>query len=322
MKFLLTSAYDKHDMLDVLVDMASKDRIGKHSLCQSPEKADAIIFVEDVHFDDYLFSKLRSHPYVSQYKDKVFMYNEADKPWAALPGLYCSMPTRFFQPGKQIPFPYLDLPNDFIKDVYASPVEKRWLFSFVGSASHRCRKEVIKLSENSDGVLDTSDFNVWDCTVSEKASQGNLFAKTMAESHFMLCPRGIGTSSFRLFESMEAGVAPVIISNQWVPPPHVDWSFAVRVNERKIGTIPEVLRAIKDEAADRGQAARAAWESAYAPDVMFDTLGDSIMWLLEEQAFNSENDSTALFRKLIVKTDSMVLNTVKAARRQWNQVLF
>ncbi len=322
MKLLLTSAYDKHNMLDAFVEMAGRDSIARHTLCESPDDADVILFVEDVHFDDYLFSQLRQHPYVLNYGEKVFMYNEADKPWAVLPGLYCSMPLRFFQPGKQVPVPYLITPNEFIKDVYANPVEKRWLFSFVGSASHRCRKEVIKLSDEHYGVHDTSDFNVWDCTADVKAAQGTVFANTMAESRFMLCPRGIGTSSFRLFESLEAGVAPVIISNQWVPTPHIDWSFAVRVNERDIKTIPNLLRSIEDESVERGQAARAAWEAAYAPDTLFDTLAESVGWLLEERSYNRDGDPAVAMRKIAVGMDSMVSGALKAVRRQWEQALF
>ena len=198
MKILATSAYDTHEMLDVFRGLAKLDRLGNHTLCDSADEADLIVFIENAHFNDYLFKQVRQHPLTKQYPEKTFMYNETDKPWSALPGLYCSMPRRFFQASKQVAFPYLQTPNEFIKDVHTWDVEKRWLFSFVGSASHRCRRDVIALTEASEGVQDTSDFNVWDCTVDTKAAQGLNFAQTMAESHFMLCPRIGSQSSYAL----------------------------------------------------------------------------------------------------------------------------
>lgn len=322
MKILATSAYDTHSMLDALKGYASLDRCANHELVESAEDADAILFVENAHFDDYLFKTVRQHPLVAQYPEKVFMYNEADKPWSALPGLYCSMPRRFFQASRQVAFPYLTTPNDFIKEVYSWNTERKWLFSFVGSASHRTRKDVIALSQLSNGVHDTSEFNVWDCSKDTKASVGQHFAQTMAESKFMLCPRGIGTSSYRLFETLEAGRAPVIIADHWVPTPHINWDFAVRVGEREIKRIPELLKSIEDEAIDRGHAARAAWESAYAPDVMFDTVGESLAWLLEERREQVNNHPFRKFRKFAISADLALTNFARGVRKQWQQVLF
>lgn len=322
MKILATSAYDTHELLDSFIAMAAKDELGNHTLCNSAEEADVIFFVENTHFDDYLYKKVRQHPLVEQYPEKTFMYNETDKPWSALPGLYCSMPRRFFQQSKQVAFPYIQTPNDFIKDVHKWDVEKRWLFSFVGSSSHRCRNDVVALNDAGSGVQDTSDFNVWDCTDDAKASVGKHFAQTMAESHFMLCPRGIGTSSYRLFETLEAGRAPVIIANQWVPTPHVNWDFAVRVDERDIKSIPSLLRSISDEAEDRGKAARSAWESAYSPHTLFDTAAESLAWLLEERRYMEANHPIRKIRKVAISADLAITNVARGLRRQWEQVLF
>jgi len=322
MKLLATSAYESHGLLDALCEMATQDTKANHTLVDSAEDADAILFVENAHFDDYLFKTVREHELVKRFPEKVFMYNETDNPWSALPGLYCSMPNRFFQPGKQVAFPYLVTPNDFIKHVHTWDVERRWLFSFVGSASHRSRKKVLALSKTSEGVHDTSEFNVWDCSKDAKASVGKHFAQTMAESKFMLCPRGIGTSSYRLFETLEAARAPVVIADQWVPTPHIDWDFAVRVSERDINSIPDILRSIEDEAEDRGRAARAAWESAYAPSVLFDTVADSIEWLIEEQRHQAAHHPYRKLRKIAIAADQAVTNLARTVREQWQQALF
>lgn len=281
MKLHLTSAYTTHRTLDAMVDRAQRDSVGRHTITESPEDADAILFVEDAQFDDYLYRQVQQHPYVQQFLSKVFIYNEADKPWCVLPGLYSCMPGKSFDYTRQLAFPYLENPNRYVCEIHKWDLEPRWLFSFVGSQSHRCRKDVIALSSVCDGVVDTSDFDAWHSAESDKIVQGWKFAEHMARSRYVLCPRGIGPSSARLFESLEAGISPVIISDDWVPPPHIDWSFAVRIRERDISTIPDVLSAIADEYKDRGRAAREAWESVYAPDTIFDTAAESISYLLD-----------------------------------------
>jgi len=182
-----------------------------------------------------------------------------------------------------VAFPYLALPNQYVQHIHQWKTRQDYPFAFVGSVSHRLRKRVIALQSHSDGVVDTSEFNVWDATLEERASQGMRFAEAMARSKFVLCPRGIGTSSYRQFEAMQAARAPVIISDKWVAPPQVDWSFAITVREADIENIPDILANYATEAADRGRAARAAWESAYAPDVLFDTTVQAIADLQKQR---------------------------------------
>ncbi len=308
-------------MLDALVRMAKLDKIGRHTLAESAEEADAILFVENAHFDDYVYKRLACHPLLRQFPNKVFMYNEVDKPWCALPGLYCSMPSRFFQSRRQVAFPYLVTPNRFVPYIHQWDVEKRWLFSFVGSVSHRCRKDVIALANVCEGVKDTSEFNVWDSSEQERTAQGLDFAEALAGSHFMLCPRGIGTSSYRVFEAMQAQRAPVVISDHWVEPPHVDWDFLIRIDEKDIRHVPAILRSMVDEADDRALAARQAWERAYAPDVMFDTATESVGHLLEAQRLRQQNDPWQNVRKLLINSEVRTLEAARRFKQQWTHAL-
>ena len=282
MKIHLTSAYQEHKMLDAMLERATLDSIGVHQVCDNPEEADAILFVEDGQFDDYLYKGLRESSLVRRFPRKVFMYNEVDKPWCVLPGLYCNMPQRFFQENRQIAFPLFVTPNQYVKDIYkpGDTAERPCLFSFVGAASHRSRRAIFSLADKVNAVEDTSNFSVWDSSDTTRAFEGSKFAEGMAQSKFILCPRGIGTSSFRLFEAMEAGRAPVIMSNQWVETTQVDWDFAVRIPEHDIASLPEYLASIADEAQERGEAARRAWEAAYAPDKIFNCASDSVGELL------------------------------------------
>jgi hypothetical protein len=92
------------------------------------------------------------------------------------------------------------------------------------------------------------------------------FVRDILEAKFALCPRGVGASSFRIFEAMQLGRAPVIIADDWSPPPGPDWnSFAIFVPERHLARVPSILRHLEPEWQTRGQRARAAWEAFYSP---------------------------------------------------------
>lgn len=316
MKIYLTSAYESHNTLDVVRQLASIDAIGSHSVCDNPEEADAILFVENAHFDDYLFKGLRSHPLLQQFPNKVYMFNEVDKPWCVLPGLYPSMPKRFFQENRQVSFGFFKTPNDFVKNIYqpGDTSERQWLFSFVGANSHRTRKHIMELARKDPSIQDTSDFNVWHCSADTKASQGRNYAAVMADSKFVLCPRGIGPTSFRLFEAMEAGRAPVIIADQWVEPNFVNWDFAVRIPERDIATIPQYLNSIAGEAHDRGVAARAAWEAAFAPDRIFNSAIDAIATLKDARRQKMTRIYCENVRMAIIKGEVGFLTTARKMR--------
>ncbi len=303
-------------MLDVMRQHAARDSVGNHAVVDNAEEADIILFVESAQFDDYLYKQLRQHPLVARYPRKVFMYNEVDKPWCALPGLYGCMPKRYFQSNRQVAFGFVHTPNDFVKSIYEQErdAEREYLFSFVGALSHRCRKHIMALSERTPSVQDTSDFNVWHCSADVKASQGQNFADIMASSHFVLCPRGLGTSSFRLFEAMEAGRAPVIISNQWVAPDCVDWDFAVRIPEHDIQSIPGYLAAIADEAKERGEAARKEWEKTFARDRFFDTAVSSVAVLADSRQRNSSKVYLQNLRKVLVKGEMELTTNARKIR--------
>lgn len=284
MKIHLCSAYPEHNALHRFRHAAELDQVGAHHNCDSPEEADAILFVEDAHFDDYLYRRLRAHPHLTTWRHKCFMYNEVDQPWAVLPGLYCSMPNWSFEPGRQRACAYAATPNERIESARRAQGETppARLFSFVGAGCNRLRKRLMRAASTQGGtVVDTSGFNVWDCDPAEKQRQGEVFASTLLDSQFALCPRGLGTSSFRLFEAMQAGRVPVIIADAWVPPAHGDWSFAVRIPERHIDQLGARLGALADESAERGRLAREHWLAHYAPERFFHTAGEDLRALLD-----------------------------------------
>lgn len=315
MKLLLTSAYATHSCLDALRAVAARAPGTRHALCESPEEADAILFVENVHFDDLRWTRLLQDPRLLRHRHKSFIYNESDRPWDVLPGLYCSLTASLFSPERHVPFVYLGMPNDHVDAVASAREERRWLFSFTGAMSHPCRRAILALSHPEALLRDTSGFDVWHAQTAEREARAREFAAVLAASRFVLCPRGIGTASMRLFETMRAGRAPVIVADDWLAPPHIDWSFALRVPERRIATIPTLLAAHADEAVERGRYARAAWDVAYGEAELLDTVGDSIAFLLAGGRGRRRRRLRSMATKWLVSGELATREAVRRMRR-------
>lgn len=272
-RVLLTTAYEPERALKSLRQAAAIDRIGRHTLVDDPSAADMILFVENAHYvDDPFYKTLRRHPLVRKFREKTLMYNETDRPWCVLPGLYCSMPRRSFDQGRQRAFCYAYSVNPFIAP-YASAEHQDLLYSFLGAPTHKVRRQLYKLDDPEAVIEDTSYFSVWRALPAREEERHNRrYASVLARSKFVLCPRGVGTSTYRLFEAMEAGRAPVILSDQWVEPGGPDWSsFLLRVPEVSVSQLPEILRRLEPEAVERGARARRAWDDWFAPEVRFHT---------------------------------------------------
>lgn len=96
------------------------------------------------------------------------------------------------------------------------------------------------------------------------------YAEAVANSKFVLCPRGFGVSSLRIFETMKAGRVPVIISDDWVPPDGPAWaSFSMRVREKDIRALSEILERHEISAGEWGTLARLNWEQWFSEEASF-----------------------------------------------------
>ena len=77
---------------------------------------------------------------------------------------------------------------------------------------------------------DISNDTIWHLNENDKVERIKDFLNEVSLSKFTFCPRGNGSSSFRLFESLEAGSVPIIIGMLDYPfIDEVDWdSFSIR----------------------------------------------------------------------------------------------
>lgn len=264
-----------------LLDCYEKDRLSAHSLTDDPEEADVILFAEMPQGVGRFAACVRRHPYVRAFRDKCFVYSVADTPIAFLPGLYTSIDRRWYDPRRTRGAHYLSSHISIPPLIEIAYENKDLLFSFVGNALNApLRTRVCSLTHPRALCEDVSDraHTVWrDAAAADRFLAS--YATVLARSRFSLCPRGVGTSSLRLFESMRAGCVPVVISDQWVAPTGPDWDlFSLRVREADIEGIPALLERLEERSEGMGRLAREAWHDWFADDVSFHRV---VEWCLE-----------------------------------------
>jgi hypothetical protein len=155
---------------------------------------------------------------------------------------------------------------------WAAP-EKRYLFTFQGGSTSLLRKRLFNLKFDRDDVLieNTSNYYHWDESQDGREERQLRYAETVAASHFVLCPRGAGVGTIRFFEVMAAGVAPVLIADDYELPPGPAWDkFLLRVPEKDIAELPQLLESHRASAAERGRLACEAFAEHFSTAREFD----------------------------------------------------
>jgi hypothetical protein len=245
-----------------------------HTLIDDPASADLVLFLGNPTHEPHL---LLDHPLYRDHPDKCAVYSEDDEYLPLFPGVYCSARNdESARAGRVFTWSYVcacgSIANPYLADTAAN---KSLLFSFLGGSTSILRKRLYKLKFNRSDVLidDTSAYHHWDLDQPGREQRQQSYAQTLAASQFVLCPRGAGTGSIRLFEVMQAGIAPVLISDDYPLPPHVPWDkFLIRIAERDIRRLPELLERYRESSAERGRLARQAWVDHFAPEKDFDAI--------------------------------------------------
>lgn len=251
-----------------------------HEWCDEPAKAD-IIFLTNAQQN--WGRDLRKHPLPHQFPEKCFALSEQWEPPFLLAGIYANAPRTTFGRGRFRTGSYAlhhpDFHNAYV-EAYDYTTERAnrapdLLASFLGRNCHPVRAHLFDLKFSSNRILvqDTSTFNAFTHSPEGKLEKQRSYFDVCMRSKFILCPRGAGPNSIRLFEAMRLGIAPVIISDAWLPCEGPDWkSFALFVAEKDIGRVEEILTAAEPEFTDRGALARQAYEAFFSPASYFNYL--------------------------------------------------
>jgi len=128
------------------------------------------------------------------------------------------------------------------------PLESRnFLISFPGTVDHAPGD----LRENMARVVSS-----WSAenNISSHVGSSEIWEEIICNSHYILCPRGYGRTSYRLAESIQMGRVPVFIFSDilWVPYPHLYKKFGYAANIYNIErALLDVLQASPAEIARR-----------------------------------------------------------------------
>jgi hypothetical protein len=268
-------------------------------------------------------SRITRHPLIRRYPDRCAVYCDDDLYLPLMPGVYCSPKGGYStRKGRVRAYSYIarhvakgnpyveKLPADRVRDL---------LFSFQGSSTAFVRKRLFKTNFARSDVLieDTTHHTNWVRTVNSEEQQ-QRYVETAGRSHFVLCPRGSGSGSFRLFEVMRTGTAPVLLSDSYVLPegPHWD-SFLIQVKESEIGTLPSILETYRDQSAIRGERAADAWQRWFSTEQEFNQIVERA-----QAALVSASSGEALYRffwplMIAVSRTRVVLRRVARTTALW-----
>ncbi len=251
---------------------------GRHPLrpVDQPEQAEVILVLG------------RTHPFRSQAKpglesrfpDRTLTWDGTDFPSGRLPGLYAGLPRGLFEPGRHSTFCYPFRWNREIRP--RPPQEAVQLAGFLGAVTSPLRARLIAELGEQPGFAIAEAPSLWTRMDDPAAlAQKRIYADHLAGCRFALCPRGNGVSSYRLFEALETGRVPVVLSDRYQPPDHPAWpSCVLQPSEHRLDQLPALLADADRDWPARAAAARTYWEENYADDRMASTLATALAALL------------------------------------------
>jgi hypothetical protein len=232
---------------------ARYERIGRLSktvtLTFDPEIADYILFV-DCHVvgNKGYADRIRASDLFDLYREKIYVYDQTDNPRLGLPGLYVSMPKQLFDAKYMRSVPYFHYEIDKIDFLDGMSSAKSQYATLIGDASTSpVRRNLFKAQTDCVNKTDTSNIGFHDYSdtrPSEQELTNHLvrYCENIRSAKFSICPRGFGTSSFRLYESIMLGTIPVVLSDDFVPPTALSaLSSYICIPERDISLICQKL---------------------------------------------------------------------------------
>jgi hypothetical protein len=83
---------------------------------------------------------------------------------------------------------------------------------------------------------------------------------------------------------MSLGICPVIIADAWVPPIGPEWTeISLRIAEREVGSIEQILRSHEGDHAELGLHAQRAWFKYFADNAYFNYIVNACLAMKARQ---------------------------------------
>jgi hypothetical protein len=224
----------------------------------SPSESDIIVVTEAWrHWDFPFYLRARLKVLSLSKLRPTFILCDSDQPLNLGPGIYVSASKKTIRTD-QVSGCYLSYAMRRFENIPVTKPEQRTNLTFFSgtTANHAVRKKIA-----SEPTL--REFMRSKITDSDAAE--NQYKHDLLTSKFALCPRGKGSSSYRLFEAMSVGCVPVIISDDWVEPPFVDWATcSVRIPENQVDSIISHLTSIGNTVEELAANCREIYQRNYS----------------------------------------------------------
>lgn len=286
LKVYLLSTYFVHGGLSVPDWLLHHSHPGSHELCDDPEEADLILFAEVFDgLDPYFFNIVR-HPVFRRFPNKCVLYHINDTTETLCRTISPSVKSTHLNVRCRRSFSYVVRVHDnpWRSAVWNRERPAKFLFSFVGDpGTHPVRRQILNLQHPEAWLRSAIGSSAIGMDAAKREVFQRRYIEEMLDSCFVLCPRGLGPTSMRLFEAMELGRAPVVIGDSWLPVAHLPWEeFALFVPEKDIAIIPALLEKNRHRAMAMGRKARIVWEDHFSHERVFGALIETAAELLCE----------------------------------------
>lgn len=255
--------------LEALKKSAASDPHGRFTLTEDPEASDFILFAEAADLGPFQAS-VRQNPIFTKFREKCLLYVQSDWFVPLIPGLYCSLKKNLYHSTRTRSVPYIHTRYEQSWPLLMQDSSPTYLFCFQGSVrTHPVRQQIMEFRSPRGRYGDVSD-RMLPALIREDPSEleslRHLAIEANRESKFVLCPRGAGAGSIRLFEAMQMGRCPVIISDEWMPLSYVPWhECSIQIRESDVPRIESILSQREHEWQKLGARAREVWETCLSP---------------------------------------------------------
>jgi hypothetical protein len=246
-----------------------------------PEAADAILINEAYYQKIWRYiRKLKDDPVVGRFPHKTYTLNTDDSGKGLLRGLYTSLPASCFDPRLHRAIPFPGFANARVLPRRNEPPgPRKFLAGWRGNPmSHRARGDLLRRYSGNPRFLVQGTESWYNHPVSEQ----DHYVDLLRSCKFSLCPTGIGCVTFRVYESMALGVAPVIVGDDFVLPEGPDWpacSLTVRTNQ--LSDLETILTRREDKYLGMGERARREWERFFSPEKVYGYYARALLELME-----------------------------------------
>ena len=238
---------------------------GQYKLTKSPREADIIIGGAINSLDQSnIFGLIRPLTRGDIFR---FVWDWSDRPAGRSSGFYCALPSNLTDSRRHHCISYPIAFNELV--TLFPPDDAHLNYGFLGGISTTFRARMVErlkpLEARTNSSISVQQHD-WQNPYNRQPSQHKTdFINHLRTTKFILCPRGYGVGSARLFETMKAGRVPVIISDKYVLPSDVDWqACSLRVKQSEIDSIPGLIENNIDRWHLMASAARAEWESNFS----------------------------------------------------------